>query len=262
MTAAQRFTVARRVTAEAVGTALLLAAVVGSGIMGEGLSGGNVALTLLANTLATGAALAALILTFGPISGAHFNPAVTLADASQSGMPWREVPLYVAARLRRCRRGARDVRDAALFCITPPQVQTGPSVQRVRRDLWTACGDMGLRSAPLIRRTVRCGRIHYGGLLVHRVDIVRESSRHPGTVSNRYLRRYQASRHFRVHRSTTARRGIGDGALPLAGAEVAGGRRHRGSAPQPAISGFTRPGPLGRRRSRSQKFTLDFDSMF
>jgi glycerol uptake facilitator-like aquaporin len=77
----------------------LLAAVVGSGIMGERLSGGNVAIALLANTLATGAMLVTLILTFGPISGAHFNPCVTLADATQGGIPWREVPGYVGAQL-------------------------------------------------------------------------------------------------------------------------------------------------------------------
>jgi glycerol uptake facilitator-like aquaporin len=82
-----------------LGTALLLAAVVGSGIMGDRLSQGNVAIALLANTLATGAALVALILTFGPISGAHFNPAVTLADASQGGLAWRSVPNYVTAQL-------------------------------------------------------------------------------------------------------------------------------------------------------------------
>src|SRR5262245_7540366 len=80
----------RRVVAEAVGTAMLLAAVVGSGIMADRLSGGNQAIALLANTIATGAALVALILTFGPISGAHFNPAVTLADASQGGLPWKD----------------------------------------------------------------------------------------------------------------------------------------------------------------------------
>src|SRR5258708_35297259 len=89
----------RRLVAEAVGTALLLAAVVGSGIMGERLAGGNLAIALLANTLATGAVLVALILTFGPISGAHFNPAVTLADASQGGLAWREVPVYSAAQI-------------------------------------------------------------------------------------------------------------------------------------------------------------------
>ncbi len=90
---------ARRAVAEALGTAFLLAAVVGSGIMGERLAGGNVAVALLANTIATGAALVALILTFGPISGAHFNPAVTLADASQGGIAWREVPIYIAAQI-------------------------------------------------------------------------------------------------------------------------------------------------------------------
>jgi glycerol uptake facilitator-like aquaporin len=89
----------RRLVAEAVGTALLLATVVGSGIMGERLAGGNVAVALLANTLATGAGLVALILTFGPVSGAHFNPAVTIADASQGGLPWREVPGYIVAQI-------------------------------------------------------------------------------------------------------------------------------------------------------------------
>ena len=92
-------TKARRVVAEAVGTAFLLASVVGSGIMGERLAGGNVAIALLANTLATGAMLVTLILTFGPISGAHFNPVVTLTDAWQGGLPWLEVPGYVAAQL-------------------------------------------------------------------------------------------------------------------------------------------------------------------
>jgi glycerol uptake facilitator-like aquaporin len=99
ITETRRFTLAQRLTAEAVGTAMLLAAVVGSGIMGERLASGNVAVALLGNTLATGAALVALILTFGPISGAHFNPAVTLTDASQGGMSWRDVPWYVAAQI-------------------------------------------------------------------------------------------------------------------------------------------------------------------
>jgi glycerol uptake facilitator-like aquaporin len=92
-------TLSRRVTAEAIGTALLLAAVVGSGIMGERLAGGNVAIALLANTMATGAALVALILAFGPISGSHLNPAVTLSDASQGGLPWGEVPGYLTAQV-------------------------------------------------------------------------------------------------------------------------------------------------------------------
>jgi glycerol uptake facilitator-like aquaporin len=89
----------RRVVAEGMGTAFLLATVVGSGIMAERLAGGNVALALLANTIATGAGLLALILTFGGISGAHFNPAVTLAEASQGALPWRDAAAYVAGQL-------------------------------------------------------------------------------------------------------------------------------------------------------------------
>jgi glycerol uptake facilitator-like aquaporin len=90
---------ANRVVSEAIGTALLLATVVGSGIMAERLAGGNVALALLANTIATGAGLVALILTFGPISGAHFNPAVTVADAIQGGIAWKDVPAYLLAQV-------------------------------------------------------------------------------------------------------------------------------------------------------------------
>lgn len=89
---------ARRLTSEFVGTALLVATVVGSGIMADRLAGGNVALALLANTIATGAILVALILTFGGISGAHFNPAVTIADAVEHGIAWKEVPAYVSAQ--------------------------------------------------------------------------------------------------------------------------------------------------------------------
>jgi glycerol uptake facilitator-like aquaporin len=89
----------RRLVAEAVGTALLLAVVVGSGIMAERLAGKNVALALLANALATGAGLVALILTFASISGAHFNPAVSLSSASQGALPWREVPWYTLAQV-------------------------------------------------------------------------------------------------------------------------------------------------------------------
>jgi glycerol uptake facilitator-like aquaporin len=92
-------TLSRRIVAEGLGTAFLLAAVVGSGIMGERLAGGNTAIALLANTLATGATLITLIFTFGPISGAHFNPAVTLADASRGGIGWSDAPVYIAAQV-------------------------------------------------------------------------------------------------------------------------------------------------------------------
>ena len=84
--------------AEALGTGLLVTAVVGSGIMAERLAGGNAALALLCNTLATGAALVALILTFAPVSGAQFNPAVSLALAARRALPWRALAPYVAAQ--------------------------------------------------------------------------------------------------------------------------------------------------------------------
>lgn len=90
---------ARRLTAEALGTAILLATVIGSGIMGERLANGNVAIALLANSIATGAILVAIILTFGQISGAHFNPAVTLCDAINSGLKWLDVPFYILAQI-------------------------------------------------------------------------------------------------------------------------------------------------------------------
>lgn len=90
------FNLRSRAAAEFLGTGFLLAAVVGSGIMADRLCGGNVGLALLANSIATGAALFALILTFGPISGAHLNPVVTLAEAMQSRIPWNEVPAYLA----------------------------------------------------------------------------------------------------------------------------------------------------------------------
>src|SRR5579862_274076 len=91
-------TLPRRIVSEFIGTGFLVAAVIGSGIMGERLAGGNVAIVLLANTIATGAALVGLILTFGPISGAHFNPAVTLMDTIEHGLTWKDAGSYVAAQ--------------------------------------------------------------------------------------------------------------------------------------------------------------------
>jgi glycerol uptake facilitator-like aquaporin len=118
-----------RLAAEFLGTAFLIAAVIGSGIMGERLSSGNVAIALLANTIATGAALVALILTFGPISGAHLNPAVTLSDAIERGIPWREALAYIAAQ---CAGGLAGAVIAHLMFGLPwyslsTHVRTGPS---------------------------------------------------------------------------------------------------------------------------------------
>jgi glycerol uptake facilitator-like aquaporin len=94
-----KMSLARRVVAEFLGTAFLVAAVIGSGVMGDRLANGNVAVALLANTIATGAALVALILAFGQVSGAHFNPVVTLMDALEKGLPWAETPHYVIGQV-------------------------------------------------------------------------------------------------------------------------------------------------------------------
>jgi len=120
---------ARRVVAEFAGTLFLLAAVVGSGIMGERLAAGNTAIALLANSVATGAALIAIILAFGSISGAHLNPAVTLADAWQGGIAWRETPAYIVAQVTGAFVGvaaAHLMFGLSLFS-TSTHVRTGPA---------------------------------------------------------------------------------------------------------------------------------------
>lgn len=124
-----RTSLARRVVAEFLGTLFLLAAVVGSGIMGERLAAGNVAIALLANTIATGAALVAIILAFGPISGAHLNPAVTLADAWQRGLPWREAPAYILAQLAGALTGvgAADLMFGLRSFSASAHVRSGPA---------------------------------------------------------------------------------------------------------------------------------------
>lgn len=122
-------TLARRLVAEGLGTAFLLAVVVGSGIMAERLAGGNVALALLANALATGAGLVALILLFGPVSGAHFNPAVTLSEAWQKNLPAREVAPYIALQVVGAFAGvaaAHGMFGEPLF-FASQHVRTGPS---------------------------------------------------------------------------------------------------------------------------------------
>jgi glycerol uptake facilitator-like aquaporin len=120
---------ARRVVAEALGTAFLLAAVVGSGIMGERLAGGNIALALLANTLATAAALSVLILVFAQVSGAQFNPVVTLALALRRELPWAIVPAYLAAQLAGACLGvaaAHFMFEAPIFSLST-HVRAGPA---------------------------------------------------------------------------------------------------------------------------------------
>src|SRR5665213_3755546 len=94
-----KMSLARRVVAEFTGTAFLVAAIIGSGVMGGRLANGNIALALLANTIATGAALVALIFALGGVSGAHFNPVVSLMDAFERGLPWKQTPHYVIGQV-------------------------------------------------------------------------------------------------------------------------------------------------------------------
>ena len=113
-------TLARKLVSEGLGSAMLLAIVVGSGMMGEQLALGNTALALLANSLATGAGLLALILMFGTISGAHFNPVVTLSEAWQRNMPWREVLPYIVVQLAGAAAGVLAAH--AMFDLAPVSV--------------------------------------------------------------------------------------------------------------------------------------------
>ena len=122
-------TIAKRITSEFIGTAFLTAAVIGSGIMAERLAGGNVALALLCNTAATVGALAALILTFGPVSGAHFNPAVSICDALDRGISAAHAALYSSAQIAGAVAGA--VAANLMFELSPinlsVRVRTGPA---------------------------------------------------------------------------------------------------------------------------------------
>ncbi len=121
-------TLARRLSAEGLGTALLLATVIGSGIMGERLAGGNVAIALLANSIATGTVLYVLILVFGPISGAHFNPAVSLVLASNRQMRWSDAVAYVCVQIVAAFAGvaiAHAMFGESLFFASQHQ-RTGP----------------------------------------------------------------------------------------------------------------------------------------
>lgn len=140
----------RRAWVECLGTAFLLAAVVGSGIMGERLSGGNVAITLLANSLATGFALAALIIVFGPLSGAHFNPLVTLSLAARGEAAWREVFPYSVAQVL----GALGGVWAAHMMFGLPALQESQTVRSGGAQWWSEV----VATFGLVTVVLNCGR--------------------------------------------------------------------------------------------------------
>ena len=181
-----------RLTAEFVGSAFLVAAVVGSGIMGERLAGGNVAIALLANTIATGAALVALILTFGPISGAHLNPAVTVADAIEHGIAWPYALAYITVQ---CAGGVAGAIIAHLMFgmrwyrldSSSTRMVIGP--ERVRGYVRTAVGYLGMFATAPASRAMRCCELHHRRLLVHRVNLVCKPGSDDRPVLVEYFRR-------------------------------------------------------------------------
>src|SRR5262245_52299608 len=159
----------QRAFCEWLGTAFLLAAVVGSGIMAQGLAG-DAALALLCNTLATGAILAVLILVFGPLSGAHFNPAVSIGFALRSKLPWPEGDLHRGATGRRPRRrmgGAPDVRTAGVAVLDHGAHRRGAMARGSGRDLRPGVDDLRLRLAAAGVCSLRRRPLYHGSLLVH-----------------------------------------------------------------------------------------------
>ena len=211
----------RRAVSECVGRRRCLATVVGSGIMGERLSAGNVAVALLANTLATGAGLVALILTFGPISGAHSNPVVTVADATQGENGWRRSPCMSQRKYRaRCGRGRRalDVRRADFRGVTTCPCRDTPALQRVHRDLRSARRHLGRVEDARDRRPLRGWCLHHCRVLVYGINVVRESCGHVSARCDGYIR--QIARTTRLASLS---------------------RRSRGPAPRPCCSGGLSP---------------------
>jgi glycerol uptake facilitator-like aquaporin len=200
----------RRTAAEFIRTALLVAAVIGSGIMGERLAGGNVAIALLANTLATGTALIVLILTFGGVSGAHLNPAVTLADAVEGGIRWREVPAYIAAQ---CMGGIAGTALAhAMFGLQlfsqSQHVRSGPSqvlsefmaTFGLLSVIW-GCSRLRQESVPFA-----VGAYITAAYLVYSFNVICQSCSYGCAHIDEYIFRGAPSRCARIHRCAIIRR--------------------------------------------------------
>jgi Major intrinsic protein len=171
---------AQRIASEFLGTALLLAAVVGSGIMAK-LADGNNALALLCNTIPTGAMLVVLILIFGPLSGAHFNPAVSLAFALRGALPWTIAGIYILAQVV----GGIVGIWVAHTMFQLPGVATiddraewfRPMARGSCTYLWSSADDIWL-CRPAVRSDGLCRRsLHHGSVLVYFLDIIRQPRR-------------------------------------------------------------------------------------
>ena len=198
----------RRIAAEGIGSLLLAATVIGSGIMAERLAAGNLAVALIANTGATVAVLATLIALLGPVSGAHFNPAVSLVQALRGALPWREAAAYVPIQVLGCCAGA--VLAHAMFSL--PLIQSSLH-QRTGMGQWIGefRGDprslAGRPRPPQGRgRTLDGRRLDRSGLLVYLINLIRQSGHHHRTLALEYLCGHLAVPCSGVHRGSATRR--------------------------------------------------------
>jgi hypothetical protein len=216
----------RRAVAEFLGTALLLATVIGSGIMAAKLAGGNGALALLCNTIPTGAILAVLILIFGPVSGAHLNPAVTLAFVFRRELSAAVALAYLAVQVAGAIAGAWLAH--LMFDLPVLQLSTklrsgvGQWFARSGHDLWLGAHDFRMRGAYALRGSLRGRALHHRRLLVHRVDLVRQPGGHARTLFKRHVRGHPTGGRAGLHYRAASGRGCGDGAAALARADAAG----------------------------------------
>jgi hypothetical protein len=180
---------------ELVATAFLLIAVVRSGIMAERLCAGNVGLALLANAIATAGALVALILAFGPQSGAHMNPALTLAAAATEGLRWHAVPAYIAAQIVGAIAGvwlAHIMFDLPVWQLSQHAPRAPSMGRRGRSNVWSLDRDMGVSRTPRAGDGFRRRGVHHGRLLVHCFDIIRKPGGDGCSVAHRHLCRHPA----------------------------------------------------------------------
>jgi hypothetical protein len=197
----------RNLVAEAQGTALLLVAVVGSGIMAERLAGGNVAVALLANVLATGAALVVLITVFGPLSGAHFNPCVTLYAALNGGVTWPDAAIYTLIQFVAAIGGVWLAH--AMFAVPMLEISShlrdGPMVGGIRSHLRPVAHDCGRRPFYSPNSADAGWSLYNRRLLFHRLNLLCQPRRHRGAHVERQFCRHRPLLRARIHSRTIAR---------------------------------------------------------
>ena len=212
---ATSFALSRRLAAEALGTGLLVATVVGSGIMADRLAGGNVAIALLGNTIPTGAILVVLILGLAPISGAHFNPAVSLVMTLTGALKPREFGHYVLAQVIGGCLGtlaAHAMFDLPLFQLAA-KARTGPAQWFAE---FVATFGLIVTIATVVRfrgeAVPYAGRtLHHGCLLVHGLDLLRQPRGHCRSRAHRHLRRHRTEPRPSVCAGAVRRRDRGHG---------------------------------------------------